>query len=172
MILLACDYSRGLTYDTVRWSIWTFANSIDWLAAKSDTQIYLALNDTVKKMNIGTESTDYTDDQGVQINAEVVTAELPFADDLEQNNYIQVRLQGVFTAIGSGNFKFVNDAGAASSLTNIPAALMNSGDITQVKVMKKAFLPRLMFVVNSAGDFALKRISVYGEVVSFDLINP
>lgn len=173
---LICDYSRGLSYQTVRWSKWFFTNNQPiWVAmADAITLYYVKINASViRKMIIGAESSEYTDDIGSDIDSGVLaTAELHWDDELNQNHYMNVRMKGDFS--GVTNFDYVPDTGADQALTLPPAALNNSGDVTQVIINKDGILPQLKwsFTTNGTNLFHLKKYIIFGKPSNFDLKNP
>lgn len=176
--LLACDYSKGLSWQTVRWSKWKYTdNSIApvWIALKDNTNFLMVDEQGTDIVNtpIGEVATELLEDAGSDISGGVViTGELPFDAEMNSYQYVNIRMRGRFTAVTASDW--VKDGGSTNSLQAIPSARNLSSDVTQLIVKQTSFFPRvkLSFTSNNSNFFNLKRIAVFGNKSTSDLVNP
>lgn len=176
--LLVCDYSKGLGWQTVRWSVWILHSaSIDpiWIALNTNTQLLILdkPGGDVASMIIGTEDSELLTDYSLPIeNGTLITGELTFDNEMNTYQNVNIRMRGRFSGVVT--LEWVKDGGSTTTLQSIPSARNLSSDVTQVIINQPGFFPRIKFTFgcDATDFFNLKRLVLFGNESAVDLANP
>jgi hypothetical protein len=170
--ILACDYSKGLSYQTVRWSPWLFSNNDGvandpvWLAMEDRNNMRMVVNNssTLLNMIIGTEATEinasFTD-------GELTSGELNPDEELNKHHWLKVKLRGVFGTVTGMNWLF----GSTTNTLNLPQTSQES-DVTMIQINQLSYFPQfqILFGASSGNTLRLKQIVYFSKQNAQDIL--
>jgi len=169
---LVCDYSKGLSYQTVRWSTWRFdgeGGDPSWIAMEDGTNMRLvwdgtANTNTLRNMIIGTENSELSP---TFTDGELITGELNPEDEIDFWHYQNIKLRGDFSHVTGTNFII---GGVSNALSPIQAPL--ELDVTKIAINQKAFFPtfQVLFSTSSGTAFHLRQIVYFYQKNAMDLL--
>ncbi len=170
--MLVCDYSKGLSYQTVRWSKWFFndddgaVHSPVWLAMEDRNNMRMVVNSsaTILNMILGTEKSELN---AVFTNGVLTSGELNPDEELNLWHWLEVKLRGVFTTVTGMTWAF----GGGANLINSPQAVYES-DVCKLILNQKAYFPQLeiLFSASAGNTLRLKQICYFSKKTAEDIL--
>jgi hypothetical protein len=171
--MLVCDYSKGLSYQTVRWSQWFFTddagsqNDPIWLAMEDRNNMRMVVNNsagTLLNMIIGTEKTEIN---AFFSDGELTSGELNPDEELNKYHWLKVKLRGVFGTVTGMNWLF----GSTTNTLNLPQAVTES-DVTMIQINQLSYFPQfqILFGASFGETFRLKQIVYFSQKNAQDIL--
>lgn len=170
--MLVCDYSKGLSYQTVRWSQWFFTDDAGavhdpiWLAMEDRNNMRMVVNASAILLNmiLGTEKTEIN---AFFTDGELTSGELNPDEELNSYHWLKIKLRGVFSVVTGINWLF----GSTTDALNLPQASTET-DVTMIQMNEKSYFPQLQILFGASfGDtLRLKQIAYFYQKNASDIL--
>lgn len=186
--LAVCDYSRGLNWQDVRWSIWDTFDDVNFITLPDYKTLYFCSGvNTINYFVLGTNINDYPNgdddnDAGHRITPRITTAELKFDDILNRYQIVQARLRGfagvqtvettdytVDLTIGDDTLSATDGSGNNIITRFAPVNAMTSisPEVVKSRINFSGYYPRIS-ITWSGQLFELRQLVISGKVSSED----